>query len=193
MILFPWASTRLWNSRWNKMSFGPYRFEAALDTKGLKRRWAALYAVPFALIFFAGAAGALGLAMSGGAEGEINPGLTTALLGIFLLFYLGIPLATLAYFAKFYRKAAAATRIGDLHFGFEARTWDWLKLYLGNFALAAVTLGLGIAFWGYRNWSFVVRHTRLYGNVHLDDLTQTRVSAPGEAEGFADAFDVGAF
>ncbi|MCY7398603.1 MAG: DUF898 domain-containing protein, partial [Sphingomonas bacterium] len=39
-ILFPWAATRLWNSRWNAMSFGQLRFRSNLDATGLKRRWA---------------------------------------------------------------------------------------------------------------------------------------------------------
>jgi hypothetical protein len=47
-------------------------------------------------------------------------------------------------------------------------------------------------FWGYRNWSFVIRHSRIYGSVDLGDLTQSKTHAPREAEGFADAFDVGA-
>ena len=79
-----------------------------------------------------------------------------------------------------------------MEFEFDAGTWDWLKLFLGNIALAIVTLGFGIAFWGYRNWSFMVRHTQLYGSVDLADLTQSTVKSPAEAEGWADAFDVGA-
>jgi uncharacterized membrane protein YjgN (DUF898 family) len=45
-MMFPWAATHLWNSRWNAMSFGGLRFRATLDTSGLKRRWALLYAIP---------------------------------------------------------------------------------------------------------------------------------------------------
>ncbi len=33
-IVFPWAATRLWNSRWNAMSFGPLEFRADLDARG---------------------------------------------------------------------------------------------------------------------------------------------------------------
>ena len=80
----------------------------------------------------------------------------------------------------------------SLGFGFDASTWDWLKLFLGNIALAIVTLGFGLTYWGYRNWSFMVRHTHLYGSIDVGALTQSTVSAPSEAEGFADAFDVGA-
>jgi hypothetical protein len=38
----------------------------------------------------------------------------------------------------------------------------------------------------------MVRHLHIYGTIDTDDLTQSRTRAPREAEGFADAFDVGA-
>ena len=66
------------------------------------------------------------------------------------------------------------------------------QLARGNVGLAIVTLGFGLAFWGYRNWAFMVRHMHLYGVVNLDQLTRSTVAAPREAEGWADAFDVGA-
>ena len=114
------------------------------------------------------------------------------LVGLFLLFYLAIPLMTLHWFAKFYRKVAAGTTLGGLEFGFEATTWQWLKLFLGNIALAVVTLGFGMAYWGYRRWAFMVRHARLYGEVDVTALGQSTTRSPKEAEGFADAFDIGA-
>jgi len=46
-IVYPWAATRLWNGRWNAMSFGPLRFRANLDAEGLKARWAALVLIVF--------------------------------------------------------------------------------------------------------------------------------------------------
>src|SRR6185503_1276514 len=33
-IVYPWAATRLWNSRWNAMSFGPLPFRANLNAEG---------------------------------------------------------------------------------------------------------------------------------------------------------------
>ena len=119
-------------------------------------------------------------------------GLATVTIAVLLVFYIGIPLMTLNWFAKFYRNAASATTLGDVEIGFDATTWDWLKLFLGNIALAIVTLGFGLAYWGYRNWSFMVRHMQLYGVIDLGQLTRSTASAPREAEGWADAFDVGA-
>jgi len=191
-IMFPWASTRMWNSRWRSMSFGPSQFDADLTAEGLKGRWALLYCVPPALFLIVGL---LTMAAAGN-PGEDAAGARLTIFGVifivFLMIYVAIPLLTLHWFAKFYRHAAEATRLGDLEFGFDARTRDWLKLFLGNIGLAIITLGFGLAFWGYRNWAFMVRHTHLYGVVDLAQLTQSTVSAPAEAEGWADAFDVGA-
>jgi uncharacterized membrane protein YjgN (DUF898 family) len=190
-VMFPWAQTRLWNQRWNAMSFGPLQFHADLDAEGLKRRWALLYVAPFGLLLAGIAMGVIAAAGLNGTGGA-PVGLMAIVIGFLLLFYLAIPLATLHWFAKYYRKAAARTTLGDLQFGFDASTWDWLKLFLGNFGLAIVTLGFGLTYWGYRNWSFMVRHAHLYGTIDVSELTQSTTHAPREAEGFADAFDVGA-
>jgi len=190
-IMFPWATTRLWNSRWNAMSFGPLKFHANLDAEGLKARWALIYVAPIAAAILAFALIAT-LGLSGPNEGGPNPTLGGAVIAVVLLIYIAIPLATLHWYAKFFRNAANATKLGNLEFGFGASTWDWLKLFLGNLGLAIITLGFGLTYWGYRNWAFMVRHTRIYGSVDLGDLTQSTTHAPREAEGFADAFDIGA-
>ncbi len=188
-ILFPWAATRLWNSRWNRMSFGPLQFRVDLTAEGLKGRWSLLYLVPVAAIILAIVAGAGIVATAGG---QPNPSLIGVIISIALLFYLAIPLITLHWFAKFYRRAAEETSLGDLRFGFDATTLQWLGLFVGNLALAVATLGFGIAYWGYRRWAFMVRHLHVYGEVDLAALRQSQTSAPAEAEGFADAFELGA-
>ena len=147
-IVWPWAATRLWNGRWNQMSFGPLHFRTELTAEGLKGRWAAVYLVPIAALvgaFAIVAAIGFGSAMSGA---EPNPTFMAIIFGLFLAVYLVIPLMTLHWYAKFYRNAADALSLGDLEFGFDATTWDWLKLFLGNIGLAIVTLGFGIAYLG---------------------------------------------
>lgn len=192
-IVYPWAATRLWNARWNAMSFGPIAFRARLTAAELKTRWALVYLVPIiaALLSTAAYFSLSGLEDSGGSGGpQAVVGLI--FLVFFLTFYIGIPLMTLNWYAKFYREAAGATSLGELEFGFEATTLQWLGLFFGNIGLAIVTLGFGITYWGYRNWAFMVRHMRIYGTIDVSQLTQSTTHAPGEAEGFADAFDIGA-
>jgi uncharacterized membrane protein YjgN (DUF898 family) len=192
-IMYPWAATRLWNSRWGAMSFGPLEFRANLNAEGLKARWAMIYLAPLGALLVGML---LAFALAGLGASQIGPGPSVGLgifiVGLIFVAYVGIPLATLHWYAKYYRHAAAATSLGELQFGFEATTWQWLKLFLGNLALAIVTLGFGLTYWGYRNWAFMIRHARIYGSIDLADLTQSTTHAPREAEGFADAFDVGA-
>jgi uncharacterized membrane protein YjgN (DUF898 family) len=187
-IVFPWAATRLWNSRWNAMSFGPLAFRARLDARGLKARWALLYLAPIGLFTVAIMLGVMATV------GRSTPNASVfGILGLFfLLFYLAIPLATLHWYAKYFRRAAESTSLGELEFEFDATTLQWLGLFLGNLALAVVTLGFGLTYWGYRNWAFMVRHLHVYGSIDVAGLTQSTTYAPREAEGFADAFDVGA-
>src|SRR5205814_4810987 len=121
-----------------------------LTAEGLKRRWALLYVAPVGL-FLAGIA--VGVTLGGGSRTP-GVGFSAFLIGFIVLFYLAIPLATLHWYAKYFRHAAEATSLGDLEFGFDATTLQWLRLFLGNLALAIVTLGFGITYWGYRNWAF---------------------------------------
>lgn len=190
-IVYPWAATRLWNSRWNAMSFGELEFKAKLDAEGLKERWALVYLAPFGLLISGLAAGSV--AVMAARTGNSTPAsLTGIIFGLIAIFYLGIPLATLHWYAKYFRKAASVTSLGELEFGFDATTLQWLGLFLGNLGLAIVTLGFGLTYWGYRNWSFMIRHLHIYGSIDVSHLTQSTTHAPREAEGFADAFDIGA-
>jgi uncharacterized membrane protein YjgN (DUF898 family) len=191
-LLIPWAMAAMWNRRWRSMSFGPDGFATSLDFSVLMWRWVLRYLVPFAGVFFiilfaAFGAGVGALAGEAGAQFGAVAAMILALVAVYLL-YLVI---SISYYALFYRTAAAALSLGGLRFEFDARTKDWLKLYLGNIAIVVFTLGLGLVFLSYRNWSFRVRHTGASGTVDLSLLTQSTTRSPAESEGLADAFDVG--
>jgi uncharacterized membrane protein YjgN (DUF898 family) len=191
-LLIPWSMTSLWNDRWNKMSFGQHRFEAGADTDGLFARWLLIYLVPIVgFVLLAGIFAGLVAAVQDDSAGGPEAFAVLIALGA-LVFYLLFLLASLSYYAAFYRQVVTATSIGGVDFEFTARTKDWLKLILGNIALVVFTLGLGLIFVGYRNWSFAVRHLEATGEVNLDMLLQSRTAATGDAEGLADAFDIGA-
>jgi uncharacterized membrane protein YjgN (DUF898 family) len=191
-IALPWAQTRLWNARFNTMSFGQHRFHAEATTEGLWKRWLIVYAViaaVFAVMF------AFAASMAGLSEAEIQQRMGGGLFMILLIFvavYIVLPLAALAYFAAYYRQVAGATSVARLRFRFEARTMDWLFLFLGHVGLIIVTLGVGALFISYRNYSFAVRHLDAEGEVDVAVLTQSSTRAPTDAEGLADAFDIGA-
>ena len=192
-LAWPWQAAHLWNSLWNQMSFGQQQFATDMNADGLKARWFAIYWLPIVGLLIVGIIGAIvGVGLSSLDNPASSATLGAIIIALFVAVYLLIPLAMLNWYAAFYRKAADEMRLGDLAFGFDATTWEWLKLWVGNIALAIVTLGLGISYWGYRNWSFIVRHLHLYGQVDVSMLTQSTTHAPREAEGFADAFDIGA-
>jgi uncharacterized membrane protein YjgN (DUF898 family) len=192
-LLVPWAMIQLWNERWGKMSFGSLPFIADAREDGLMRRWLLVYLAPiagFVLLLVMAA----GLFFAGASESDAEPPAALFLLVFagFGLAYLSFLLASLSFYALFYRNVAAGTSIGDVRFEFTARTRDWLKLILGHIGLVIVTLGVGLLFIGYRNWSFIVRHLEASGSIDFERLTQSEMRAPGDAEGLADAFDFGA-
>lgn len=196
-IALPWAQTRLWNARVNKMSFGQHRFHAEATAEGLMTRWLIIYAIIgaaiVAMVVMFMSVAAAGGGMDPDAPMPAAPGtfLMMALV-VMLTFYVGLPLAFLAYFAAYYRRVAEATSIAGLRFRFDARTVDWLLLFLGHAGLVIVTLGFGLLFISYRNYKFAVVHLHLDGDVDVAALVQSSTHAPSDAEGLADAFDIGA-
>lgn len=194
-LLIPWTMVTLWRERWSKMSFGPFAFETgdSPPTRGLIGRYLLIYASLFiavGLIFALGAGQVFAFGTPRDPE-TMRSALGTAML-VVLGYYVLLSLTSLAYYAAFMRKVIGELGIGDLRFSFEARTMDWVMLILGNFALVIFTLGFGIMYLGYRHWSFYVRHLKVQGEVDLATLTQSTTRLRSDAEGLADAFDIGA-
>ncbi|WP_260597904.1 YjgN family protein [Sphingomonas endolithica] len=190
-LLIPWSMTSLWNERWNKMSFGPLRFEAAAEAGKLMPRFLLFYLVPI-LLFGGGIAAAF---MFHGEPSGLPTPSSVMVIGFLLVFvfYGVLGAVALFFYSAYFREAIGTLSLGDLEFQFTARTWDWAKLMLGNIALVICTLGIGYIFLAYRNWAFFIRHLHAFGSVHLDDLTQSGTREPGQGEGLLDAFDIGAF
>jgi uncharacterized membrane protein YjgN (DUF898 family) len=192
-LLVPWSMTSLWNDRWNRLSFGPWRFEANADASGLFGRFLLFYAAPF--VFFIGVGVVAGMvAASGGLrDSDINPAVMVPIVIVMVLsFYLLFGLIAMVFYAKFFRDAVGATSWNMIEFEFNARTKDWLKLLLGDIGLVIITLGIGFIFLGYRHWKFFMIHMEARGEILLDDLTQSTTPVAGHGEGLLDALDIGA-
>jgi hypothetical protein len=109
-----------------------------------------------------------------------------------IVFYVVLGLIALAFYAKFFREVVGATSWKDLEFSFNARTKDWLILFLGDIALVLCTLGIGLIFLSYRHWKFFITHMEASGEILLDELTQSQTKMASQGEGLLDAFDIGA-
>jgi len=190
--MIPWSMTSLWNERWNKMSFGPHAFEAGAQWQNLIGRWILFLLSPWiALLLFFVLGGA---ALAGFQPGTApSAGIVFTAIAFVLGFYMLIGIIGLGYYAAYFRECVGGLSLGELQFGFEARSKDWILLFLGDIAVVVLTLGIGVCMLGYRHWAFFIRHLEAYGEVDLATLTQSATRAPREAEGIADAFDIGAF
>lgn len=193
-LMVPWSMTSLWNERWNAMSFGPFEFEAYASSGDIFARYLLFYLAPIAL-FVAMAVAAVaggGIGSLFGVEDGVEVGAGVGfVLGLFIWFFV-LGLIAAAFYAKFYREAVGATVWRDLNFSFEASTMDWVKLYLGDFALVVFTLGFGFVFLSYRHWKFFITHMEAGGEILLDELTQSTTRMAKHGEGLLDAFDIGA-
>ena len=193
-LAIPWSMTSLWNERWNKMSFGPFAFEADAESGGVFARFLLFYLAPFVL--FAGGLFMAGMGMLAGygigGEDGVQIGGFIGVIGLILFFYLGLGLIAVAFYAKFYREVVGATRWRELHFSFEASTLDWVKLLIGDALLVVFTFGIGFVFLSYRHWKFFMTHLEAGGEILLDELTQSTTRTAKHGEGLLDAFDMGA-
>jgi uncharacterized membrane protein YjgN (DUF898 family) len=197
-LMIPWSMTNLWNARWNAMSFGPHAFRADARWQPIFSRFLLYYLVPI-IIFLGGLLiFAIGAATVHVTPGQPPAGSTLAAFAVlaiafYVIFFGVLGVIAMIYYAAYFREAVGKLSLGELDFAFGARTTDWIRLFLGNIGLVIVTFGIGYIFLAYRNWAFFVRHLEAYGEVRLDDLTQSTTRQPGQGEGLLDAFDIGAF
>lgn len=186
-IMMPWALIENWNDRMNNMSFGPHRIQSTADTEGLFVRWFGILGAYIVGLILMIAIDGRSMAETAAAGGEPQFGFGL----IPLIAIVGVALA--AFWALFFRKVAEGFEMGGLTARLDASTLDWIKFYAKIVGLTIVTLGLGALMWRYWRWEFVVERLELFGEIDLDHLTQSDTIAPRDAEGFAEAFDIGAF
>lgn len=183
-ILLPWAQSKLWNRRWQAMSFGSIPFDAAMTTHAVRLSWAAVW-----ICFVAGNAVLTLITIPGIVV--YGPGAPQLVLP--LLIYAAMGLAYLAYSAAFYRAAIDELSYDELTFTFDADFNDWLIFTFKTILLTIVTLGVAMLFYSYRKWVFFVSRLEVHGDLDLVALKRSSAGGPRDAEGLADAFDIGAF
>jgi len=191
-LAVPWSMTSLWNDRWNRLSFGPFAFEAEAAPSGLMGRYLLFYLAPIVLFVLIGAIGVAAIRSGAQTGGAAAAGVALTVVAGILVFYVVLGVIALAYYAKFFREAVGSLRWRNLEFAFDASTKDWLVLFLGDIALVVCTLGVGIIFLTYRHWKFFATHMQASGEILLDELTQSQTKMASQGEGLLDAFDIGA-
>jgi len=194
-LMVPWTMISLWNQRWNAMSFGPHRFSAHAQWTPLMKRYLLFYLVPF--IVFVGA-GTIVVSMPLSGDAPEPFGGTGALYfgGLVIVtvvaFYIIAPLIALIFYSKYFRLAVGGLRLHTLEFEFRARAVDWILFFLANMVIIICTFGIGYIFMPYRNWKFFIDHMEAYGEINIDELTQSQTVVEKHGEGLLNAFDVGA-
>lgn len=183
-ILFPWTQAKLWNQRWQSMSFGSIPIEAAMTTETIRLSWAAVW-----ICFTIGNAVLTLITIPGIVV--YGPGAPQLVLP--LLIYAAMALAYLAFLSAFYRSAIDGLSYGELTFTLDADFNDWLVFYFKTILLTIGTLGVAMLFYSYRKWLFFVSRLEVHGDLDLLVLERSALRGPRDAEGFADAFDIGAF
>ena len=133
-LLIPWSMTKLWNQRWNAMSFGDHRFEANAFWGSIFLRFIICYAAPWVLMIVLGVA-MIPVAMSMGSGSTPGAGIFIVMIGLIGAIYIALPLFALAFYAAFLREAVGAVKLTEINFAFTARTKHWLLLFLGNLGL----------------------------------------------------------
>lgn len=196
-LLVPWSMITLWNERWEAMSFGSQTFRANARTGPVFKRFLLFYLAPILVVAIL-VAGAM---MFGGRLTGMMPvpgtqpgaAVVLGIVGFVVAGYAILGLIAVVYYAAFLREAIGHLSLGEIDFHFDARTSQFLKLFLGDVLLVVGTLGVGIMFLSYRHWKFFITHLEATGEVSLGSLSQSTLPQPKQGEGLLDALDVGAF
>jgi uncharacterized membrane protein YjgN (DUF898 family) len=193
-FMMPYASTFLWNMRWNDASFGSQMFSSDAPWRPMfTRYWQSILAfvgisITASVIFFTQIADRFS-----GFEETITGGIALAV-AMVIGFYALAGLVFIAYRALQLRIWIGHLSWGPIKFHFTARTTDWLFFYLKVVGLLILTFGTAIfGLISFFSWRFMCRHLDIEGDINAAFLNQSTTEAPGHGEGLADALDVGAF
>lgn len=195
-LAVPWSMISLWNQRFRAMSFGSLPFEANAEVRPIMKPYYLCYLVPF----FLAVVGVVELIQRGTwlghvyiyADAPLWMTLTMYVLIAISIYWL-IAIIGLAYYSAFMREAVGGLSLGGARFGFNASAGQWMTLFLVDFLIVFLTLGIGWFFLGYRHWKFFADHVEIRGEIDVDSLTQTRTKRSSHGEGLMDALDIGAF
>lgn len=114
-----------------------------------------------------------------------------AILVLFVLSMLIIPMLWAIYTAKEMRTFATYTRFDGVPFTLDATAGSIIRLTVINLLLIMFTLGIAWPFVQQRVVKFIVDRLKLEGLIDIDRIQQSSAKMDSRGEGLADAFDVG--
>jgi uncharacterized membrane protein YjgN (DUF898 family) len=159
-LLLPWAAARLWNARWSRMRLGDRPFDAEARARPHILPWLAIY--PAAALALYGIWRGFVILVTAVQEDRLAGELAFPLLLVSICAgFLFVAFVALLWFGAFLRHAVGATSLGGRRFRLASSGGIWLRHVLGGLLLVLATLGLGIAFLGYYNWSWFARRLEL--------------------------------
>lgn len=183
-LIVPLVLPALWRRRWEAMQYGDWAVSVEAHHRSLWRWWLPLYSlfllIPLGPILF--------VTSSGNSVGAHLPLIVLVLFSIMALFVVP-PL----FFARYIRAMLERMEWNNVRFGFNARTRDWVWLYLRMLLLVVGTLGIGSVMLEFMRWRFIVEHLELEGAPDLLHLGPSGLRDPRTGEGLLDALDIGAF
>lgn len=107
-----------------------------------------------------------------------------------LIVFLVIAPCVLWYQAKVYRFQAEHTRLEGVRFAMPRLTgWRLFRLFVGNYLITMLSLGLLSPLATQRTMRFWIQHTLIHGPIDVDRIAQA-ARGPGTGEGLAGFFDI---
>ena len=135
----------------------------------------------------------------GGRVGERFGGFFDTFDGGYILFWVWmlllvvlLPMLLARYKLHETRLLTSKTSFENLEFTFQANTFRFIILYLGNLLIILLTLGFGQPFAQLRMARFISDNTTIRGTIDLAEIIQGEDDEITGGEGLADAFDMGA-
>jgi uncharacterized membrane protein YjgN (DUF898 family) len=200
---FPYFQTRLLRYEMDNLRFGTAPFRFTGRGRELLGRFVLCWILGLAIYiaFSAAIIGAIIAAMKTGSlvipfdeSGKLDPSAIPYFIAIAVFFYLSLALTVLIvgtwYQSKFWRFRAAHTQCEGLRFAMPNVTaWKLMRLLVGNWLLAIVSLGLLTPLVMQRSMRFWCRHLRISGTIDLQAIAQAE-GGPRTGEGLAGFFDI---
>ena len=83
------------------------------------------------------------------------------------------------------------TRFSTVSFRFSGSLSDMVKVYVGNFVLVVITLGLAFPITQMRIVQYMATNMTIEGDLDLGQIGQSSEAEPSFGEGLAEGFDMG--